>query len=277
MSSSNPYPFDGDLDLVRLSLICRQRASAKGALKSTFPYTYRQEEPSVYHDNSVSQPLRPTKSNNAVLSFRDQPRQDTSMLRSRSDFAFPNSSIGVGVGSFVQARSLSQYPARGFVPSRFPGPEPVSLNKYLTEGDSPWTGFQTTKGGHTLTTGHDFQTYRSQPQSEIESFTAALSPSDSGYGSLPVATQSVKSGEYSSQSPEYSLYSDFDHFAISSQMPKLSAPAPQAEDQGSTKSTQRSRGGKQKCDKCNEILKCPSDYRCVKPDWFTTICKAEIG
>lgn len=204
------------------------------------------------------------------------------MLRPLSDFAFPDSSIGVGVDSFVQHDSLLQYPGRRVAPSAFQGPEPVSLNKYLTEGDSPWTGFQTPRGDHIPLTIQEpnlnFQNYRSQPQSEIESFTTALCASDSGYGSQPLAPQSVKSGEYSTQSPEYSLYSDFDNFALASPMPKLNAVPPQAEDHGSTKSTQRNRGGgKRKCDRCNEILKCPSDYRCVIPKWCIKICKAEIG
>ncbi|KAE9987499.1 hypothetical protein EG328_002484 [Venturia inaequalis] len=71
-------------------------------------------------------------------------------------------------------------------------------------------------------------------------------------------------------------------------MPKSAASPPQAEDLGSIKSTQRSRGGgKRKCDRCDEILKCPSDYRkhmlkhdkpnkcdvpgCTRVDGFSTI------
>ncbi|TID16450.1 C2H2 type zinc finger domain protein [Venturia nashicola] len=188
------------------------------------------------------------------------------MLSSPSDFALPDSFIGVGVGRFVQANSFLQYPGRKVASSAFQGPEPVSLSKYLTEGDSPWTGFQTPRGGHIPLTIQEsnlnFSSYRSQPQSEIGSFTTTLCASDSGYGSQPGAPQSVTSGEYSSQSPEDSLYSDFDNFALASPMPELAASPPEAEDLETTKSTQRSRGGgKRKCDKCNEILKCPSDYR----------------
>ncbi|QDS67837.1 hypothetical protein FKW77_007399 [Venturia effusa] len=187
------------------------------------------------------------------------------MIRSPSDFFLPDSRIGVGAASFVQTDPLSQDPGPSSEPPALQGLGLDSLAKFLTEGDSPWTGLQTHRGGHTpfaiSEANLSFPTYRSQPQSEIESFATAFCPSDSGYGSQPVATLSVKSGGYPSQSPQYSLYPDFDNFTLSSSMPNPSASPPQAEDQESTRSTQRNRGGRKKCEKCGEVLKCPSDYR----------------
>jgi hypothetical protein len=118
----------------------------------------------------------------------------------------------------------------------------------------------------------NFGTYRDQPQSEIESNTTAQCRSDSGYASQPVVSHSVKSGEYSSQSPEYPFYADFENFDLSP-MPEASVSPP--EEEGSRKSMPRSRGGKRKCEKCNEILKCPSDHRCVLLNRLIIRCKAE--
>jgi hypothetical protein len=267
MSSSNRYPFVGNVDdLVRFFLACHQDELLSAHPKSAFDFTFRPDDPSIYHDNPAAQPLRYTKSNNAVPSFSEQPHPDTSMLRSHSDFDFTNSSTGVGVDCFVQTNSISPFPGPRSAPSSFQGLGPPTINKFLADSNSPWTGFQTPRNSRIHSAfaepNLNFATYRNQPQSEIESNATAQCLSDSGYASQPVASQSVKSGEYSSNSPDYSFYPDFENFDLS-QMPKASVSTQQPGAEGPMKSTQRSRGGKRKCEKCGEIQKCPSDYRCV--------------
>jgi hypothetical protein len=202
------------------------------------------------------------------------------MLRSRSDFAFTDPSTGVGADCFVETNSVPSFPAPRSNPSGFQGLGRLPINKFLTEKNPPWTGlgFETPSNSRVKSAfcepNLNFGNYRNHPQSEIESNTTAQCPSDSGYASQTVASQSVKSGEYSSQSPEYNFYTGFETFEFSP-MPKASVSSP--EEEGPMKSTQRSRGGKRKCEKCNEILKCPSDYRCVLLNRLIIICKAETS
>jgi hypothetical protein len=244
------------------SHVCHRDELLSAHLKTAFEFAFGPDDPSFYHAHLAAEPLRYTKSNNAVSSFSVQPRQDTSMLRSRSDFDYTDSSIGVGADFLMQTGSIPFLPGQRSAPSGLQGQGPLPMNKFLEDRNSPWTpAGLTPRNSRTHLAGPNlnFSTYRSQPQSEVESHNTAQ---DSGYASLPIASQSVKSVDTTSHSPVYSLYSDFESFALSP-MPKTSESPQQPGEEGSTKSMQRSRGGKRKCDKCDAIMKCPSDYRCV--------------
>lgn len=265
MSCQNRDTFDGHVDPVCCFLVCQSDALLSRYRKSTFDFTFRLDEPAIDYTRLATQPLRYTKSNNAVSSFREQSREDTSMLRSRSDFAFTDST-GVGADSFLRPNSLSLYPSWTFTPSGLQEQGPLPINKFLTEGDSPWTGLQTPRKNRTASAFDErsvyYPTFRAHPKSEIESNTTSQCHSDSGYASQPVISQSVKSGGYSASSPDYSFFPDFEAFSFPP-MPETPASPHGPAEAASTKSTQRSRRGKRKCEKCNEILKCPSDHRCV--------------
>lgn len=240
--------------------------------KSTFEFIFRPDEPPIYDVLLAAQPLRFTEPNNASPSFHGRLRQDNPMLSSRSDFAFPDSSTAVNPDIFVQPNSVSSLSGPRPTPSDFQGSGPLPIKQFLTQSrrDSPWTGlgFQAPRDNQIHSAGFsepnlNFGDYRNAPQSEIESNATAQYHSDSGYGSHPVVAQSVKSGEYSSQSPDYSYCPDFDTLGLSPMPTQAASPPVQPDDQRLIKSTQRSRGGKRNCEKCSEILKCPSDYRCV--------------
>jgi hypothetical protein len=236
--------------------MCHHNDLLSALSKGPFDFAFKSDDSPIYHGPISAQPHRFTKSNNAVPSFSDHPRPDSSMLRPHSDFDFSSSSTGVGAGYSIP-----------------------HIDKFLNDSNSPWTGLHTPRNsqdypGFAIDPNLNFATYRHPPQSEIESNTTAQCPSDSGYASQPVASQSVKSGEYSSNSTDYLSYPDFENFDLSP-MPKPSVSPQQAEEAGTMKLTHRSRGGKKKCEKCSEILKCPSDYRCVSLIRLIIICKAE--
>lgn len=254
--------------------MCHHNDLLSSLSKDPFDFAFKSDDSPMYHGPISAQPLRFTKSNNAVPSFSHHPRPDSSMLRSHSDFDFSVSSTGVGAGY-----SIPPFPGQASASSSFQIPGPLPIKKFLNDSNSPWTGLQTPRNsqdypGFAIDPNLNFATYRQQPQSEIESNTTAQCPSDSGYASQPVASQSVKSGEYSSNSPDYSFYPDFETFDLSP-MPKASVSPQQAEEGGTMKLTHRSRGGTKKCEKCSKIMQCPSDYRCVPLIRLIIICKAE--
>jgi hypothetical protein len=178
-------------------------------------------------------------------------------------------------GSDLQSTSL-----QSFAPQTIPGRKPVpllsncvaTLNRFVKDTDDPWypptiaPSASENKELYYDEPNIDYFPYCPPPSSEREGTAYYLS--DSGYHTAPPAP-SINSGSYPDLSPENQHLdvplSDFDMSPMLESQPGNGPNEAQdaSEPVLTTTKSKPARGGKRVCEKCQKVLKCPSDYKYV--------------
>jgi hypothetical protein len=228
-------------------------------------------------DNRLTVPLYRSASSNGAIS-RSGVRRNIDLPRSRQQ----EFNLNPATGSVFNSSDILQNSFNRVITTPRSSVDPHStnhsLNHFLNDSNQPWAFISQPPlasvpkaSAHSHPTGRpDSRAYRS-PRSEVESIATGQAASDSGYHSRTAATQSVRStgtAGYRSDFPA-EVIQQFDTLQPFPVMPgsSPSAKSEKVEDRNS-RSPSRSRGGKRTCERCEKVLKCPSDYKFVSFVYF---------